>query len=62
MPAASSSGGFGGGWQEGLVADEDDRIGLQHPLFNIPLGAEKSMWTWWKWWRENGKPEGTLVD
>ncbi|KAK6332744.1 CAAX farnesyltransferase (FTase) subunit beta [Orbilia brochopaga] len=40
--------GRAGGWEEGLVPSEEDRVGMQHPLFNIPLGAEAQLESWWR--------------
>ncbi|KAF3923766.1 hypothetical protein AA313_de0201189 [Arthrobotrys entomopaga] len=48
VPKPSSREGIGGGWEEGLVLNEDSRVGTQHPLFNIPLGAEIQIQDWWE--------------
>ncbi|KAK6342619.1 CAAX farnesyltransferase (FTase) subunit beta [Orbilia javanica] len=52
VPKPSGDDGTGGGWLEGLVPDESDRVGVQHPLFNIPLGAEGQLQSWWEWFND----------
>ncbi|KAK6533199.1 CAAX farnesyltransferase (FTase) subunit beta [Arthrobotrys megalospora] len=52
VPRSSGNDGTGGGWLEGLVEDESDRVGVQHPLFNIPLGAESYLQSWWEWFND----------
>jgi len=54
VPKPSTKEGYGGGWEEGLVDVEDNRLVMQHPIFNIPLGAEKQIQNWWIWSRASG--------
>ncbi|EWC45288.1 hypothetical protein DRE_06015 [Drechslerella stenobrocha 248] len=57
VPKPSSGDGDGGGWEEGLVQREEDRVGTQHPVFNIPLGAEAQLRAWWRLARQTA-PDG----
>lgn len=54
VPKPTGHDGTGGGWLEGLVSEESDRVGVQHPLFNIPLGAEGQLQSWWEWFNDVG--------
>ncbi|KAK6505320.1 CAAX farnesyltransferase (FTase) subunit beta [Arthrobotrys musiformis] len=59
VPKPTGNDGAGGGWLEGLVSDEGDRVGVQHPLFNIPLGAETQLQSWWEWYNDVGDVDST---
>ncbi|KAF3307868.1 CAAX farnesyltransferase (FTase) subunit beta [Orbilia oligospora] len=62
VPKPTGNDGTGGGWLEGLVSDESDRVGAQHPLFNIPLGAESQLQSWWEWFNDVSDEEAVLTE
>ena len=38
---------------EDLATRDRDRVEMQHPVFNVPLGAEVGVIKWWRYWKES---------
>ncbi|KAF3939902.1 hypothetical protein ABW19_dt0200260 [Dactylella cylindrospora] len=47
VPKPTDKDGYGRGWEEGLIHGEQEGVEMQHPIFNIPLGAEVPLLEWW---------------